>query len=74
MIISNITNGFGNNIFQCVAGKILSEFYNTQHYFYCKDPGYNNISNLEKLGFKNYNNHIKLSNCNIINESHYYYE
>lgn len=71
MIISNITNGFGNNIFQCVAGKILSEFYNTQHYFYCKDPGYNNISNLEKLGFKNYNNHIKLSNCNIVNESHY---
>ena len=49
MIISNITNGFGNNIFQCVAGKILSDFYNTQHFFYCSDPNYNNINNLELL-------------------------
>lgn len=71
MIISNITNGFGNNIFQCVAGKILADFYNTQHFFYCKDPSYNNINNLEKLGFKNYDNNISFSSCNIVNESHY---
>jgi len=44
MIVSHITNGFGNNIFQCVAGKILAEHHETEHYFITETPDYECIN------------------------------
>jgi hypothetical protein len=50
MIISIVTNGFGNNLFQCIAGKLLATFHNTSHFFTC-DKKYYGINHLKNIGF-----------------------
>lgn len=72
MIVSNLTNGFGNNIFQCVAGKLMSSFHKTEHYFLC-DENYYAKSFLENLGFKYLNDKKTLHQEKyfVINDNNY---
>lgn len=70
MIISLLTNGFGNNIFQCVAGKLLSIHHKVDHFFICEIKNYNCINFLESLGFKHLKN-FNINNAIVINQDKY---
>ena len=70
MIISQITNGFGNNLFQCVAGKLLADYHNTAHYFLPEVNDYECSVYLTKLGFKIFNKN-SLESPIIVNDQHY---
>jgi hypothetical protein len=52
MIVSKLTNGLGNNLFQCIAGKMLATHHKTQHYFLPETQDYTCNPFLETLGFK----------------------
>lgn len=71
MIVSHVTNGFGNNIFQCVAGKILAEHHETEHYFITETPDYECKKYLEILGFKILPKKYFNNNFLFINDSTY---
>ena len=71
MIVSNLTNGFGNNLFQCIAGKLLATFHNHEHYFVCEKDYYCKDF-LCSLGFKFYNGEpSKLQKSLIVNDKNY---
>lgn len=54
MIIVKLTNGFGNNIFQMVAGRLLAEFKGCDLFFTEPFNKYYATSALEELGFVKY--------------------
>ena len=51
-VFVQMTNGFGNNIFQYVAARLLSEFHNNKTYAIAPTQDYYAISCLEKLGIQ----------------------
>ena len=53
MIIVEITNGFGNNIFQYVAGRLLAEHHGVELKFVTPD-NYYAIPDLKKIGLTNF--------------------
>jgi hypothetical protein len=52
MILVQLTNGFGNNLFQYNAGKLLGEFHKTEVIAIPPYPEYYAISDLKNLGVK----------------------
>tara|TARA_R110002153_G_scaffold1395_1_gene7182 strand:- start:6937 stop:7764 length:828 start_codon:yes stop_codon:yes gene_type:complete len=52
MIASQLTNGFGNNLFQCIAGKLLATHLNREHFFISPYPDYYGDQFLRELGFR----------------------
>jgi len=69
MIITQFTNGFGNNIFQYVAARLLAEFHNQEVFAIPPYPDYYAIPCLKKLGVS-FTQEIPF-NISIINERHY---
>jgi len=70
MVISRLTNGFGNNLSQCVAGKILSEHHGVPHYFFPESEEYQCTKFLEELGFKKFKGK-EIKNSVFVNENDY---
>ncbi len=50
IVTSQLTNGFGNNIFQYVAGRQLAEFHEAYYYVVPPNEGYYAIEDLKSLG------------------------
>tara|TARA_R110000787_G_C13437530_1_gene446073 strand:+ start:2721 stop:3548 length:828 start_codon:yes stop_codon:yes gene_type:complete len=51
VIYTQLTNGFGNNLFQCVASRLLASFLDQEVTFIPPFPGYYGATELEKVGF-----------------------
>lgn len=73
MLISKITNGFGNNLFQCIAGKLISEKNNLEHFFLEPYENYYGSDYLNELGFKKVSRKDlnEKSKIYVINDSNY---
>ena len=52
MIYCKITNGFGNNVFQYVAARLLAEYKGEQLRLVAPEPNYYGIEPLEQCGAK----------------------
>ena len=52
MIYIKLTNGFGNNLFQYNAARLLAEYHNTKVFGIPPAPDYYGIKSLEKLGLR----------------------
>ena len=59
MVIVKLTNGFGNNLFQYIAGRLLAEFHNQK--FYCEplEDNYYAIQDLKNLNIPIYKRSIR---------------
>jgi hypothetical protein len=72
LIVSRLTNGFGNNLFQCIAGKLIANNFNTEHYFVEPYAQYYGTSHLVDLGFNKINHtNLKKKKPIIINDENY---
>lgn len=65
MIIVKLTNGFGNNIFQMVAGRLLAEYKNCDLFFIEPFDDYYASEALQKLGFIKHEGQIPLVYKNV---------
>ena len=73
MIIVNLTNGFGNNLFQYNAARLLAEFHGTVALAIPPHENYYAISDLEKLGVSFYTGAPSPVNLLQINDGNYRY-
>ena len=68
-VASQLTNGFGNNIFQYVAGRLLADYHGAYHYVIPPTKDYYAIDCLKEVGV-NFSPK-KLSNPVSINDRNY---
>jgi hypothetical protein len=69
MIYTRLTNGFGNNLFQCIASKLLATFLEQENTYVPPTSNYYGIEELGKIGF-----HIgdsKIPNCSPVNDTNF---
>ena len=71
MIVVHFTNGFGNNLFQYNAARILSEFHNQKLVAIPPSHDYYGIRYFESLGLDFSRKNIDYSNILHINENNY---
>ena len=73
MIYVKLTNGFGNNLFQYIAGRLLSEHHNKKLVLIPPFKDYYGLNEIIKLGLKfdAIENQIDLSRCELITEKNY---
>ena len=70
MIITHLTNGFGNNLFQYVAARLLSEFHNQDLIVMPPTSDYYAIQDLKNVGVKFKDLNFR-ANAIVINENNY---
>ena len=70
MVVVYLTNGFGNNIFQCVAGKLLSIYHNQDLVVIPPSDDYYANSDLKSLNIELSNN-VDFKNCVDVNDFNY---
>ena len=71
MVVVYLTNGFGNNIFQYVAGRLLSTFHNQELVVIPPSDDYYANSDLELLNI-GLSNSINFGNCVDVNDHNYF--
>ena len=71
MVIVQLTNGLGNNIFQYVAARMLAEYHNTDASVLLPYSGYYAESALKKLGIKISDGGYPLDNVVNITDANY---
>ncbi len=71
MILVNLTNGFGNNLFQYNAAKLLAEFHNTTISAIPPTENYYAKPDLEKLGLNFVKASKNYSSLVLVNEGNY---
>ena len=71
MILVNLTNGFGNNLFQYNAAKLLAEFHNTTISAIPPTEDYYAKSDLEGLGLDFVKASKNYSSLVLVNEDNY---
>ncbi len=59
MVIVKLTNGFGNNLFQYIAGRILAEFHNQKIFCITSEKNYYASQDLKNLNVPIYNPSIR---------------
>ena len=70
MVVVYLTNGFGNNIFQCVAGKLLSIYHNQDLVVIPPSDDYYANSDLKSLNIE-LSNDVDFKNCVDVNDFNY---
>ena len=71
MILVQLTNGFGNNIFQYTAAKLLADFHSQEIYALSPSPNYYAISDLKNLGIQFYEGSTNFSSFIRGNDQNY---
>ena len=73
MIFVRLTNGFGNNLFQYIAGRLLAEHHKKELVLIPPFKDYYGLNEIIKLGLKfdAIENQIDLSSCELITEKNY---
>ena len=73
MIYIQLTNGFGNNLFQYIAGRLLATFHEQEVVVMPPTQDYYGISEFKKIGINVQNAEVpKCENVNDINYTHYF--
>ena len=70
MILVQLTNGFGNNLFQYIAGRLLAEYHNQEIFVLPPSSEYYAIPHFEQMNVK-FKSSIKLSDFAYINDQNY---
>ena len=71
MILVQLTNGFGNNIFQYTAAKLLADFHCQEIYALSPSPNYYAVSDLKDLGIQFYEGSTDFSSFIRGNDQNY---
>ena len=73
MVYVKLTNGFGNNLFQYIAGRLLAEHHKNELVLIPPFKNYYGLNEIIKLGLKfdAIENQIDLSSCELITEKNY---
>ena len=73
MVFVKLTNGFGNNLFQYIAGRLLAEYHNKKLILIPPFMDYYGLNDIIKLGLKfdAIENKIDLSSCELITVKNY---
>ena len=73
MVFVKLTNGFGNNLFQYIAGRLLADHHKKKLVLIPPFKDYYGLKEIIKLGLKldAIENQIDLSNCELITERNY---
>tara|TARA_Y100000592_G_scaffold20351_1_gene31203 strand:- start:284 stop:1111 length:828 start_codon:yes stop_codon:yes gene_type:complete len=73
MIYVQLTNGFGNNLFQYIAGRLLATFHGQEVIVMPPTQDYYGINEFKKIGINIQNAEVpKCENVNDINYTHYF--
>jgi hypothetical protein len=69
MIYTRLTNGFGNNLFQCVASKLLGTYLQQNVTYVAPSSDYYGIKELGKVGFSV--DYTQIPNCRPVNDANF---
>tara|TARA_B100000131_G_scaffold323231_1_gene380714 strand:- start:7516 stop:8343 length:828 start_codon:yes stop_codon:yes gene_type:complete len=69
MVYVQLTNGFGNNLFQYIAGRLLATFHGQEVVAVPPTPDYYGIREFEKIGIALHNTEIP--NCELVSDINY---
>mgnify|MGYP001358685809 CR=1 FL=1 len=73
MVLVQLTNGFGNNLFQYNAARLLAEYHNQDVYAIPPSQDYYAVPCLKKLGIKFFDGQDKVSSLIGVNDANYNY-
>lgn len=69
MIYTRLTNGFGNNVFQCVASRLLGTFLGQDVTYVAPSEDYYGIDELGKVGFEV--RHMNIPTCRPVTDANF---
>ena len=69
MIYTRLTNGFGNNVFQCVASRLLGTFLEQDVTYVAPSEDYYGIDELGKVGFEV--RHMNIPTCRPVTDANF---